>query len=155
MLAATNDISRLDPALLRPGRLDRRVHLGPPDFRARKAILTQRLSSMPLAHGTYDLGLDPTFVDERGGLCTSTHESRREAEEPAGSSVKGLLRDAEDYATWLANRTESFSGARVVGICREAALTALREDLRAGVVAPRHFETVLRSSRRGRSVTED
>ncbi|CAM9682379.1 unnamed protein product [Ectocarpus sp. 12 AP-2014] len=48
VLAATNDIDRLDPALLRPGRLDRRVHLGVPDSASRAAIFLQRLRGMPL-----------------------------------------------------------------------------------------------------------
>lgn len=48
VLAATNDIERLDPALLRPGRLDRRVRLGIPDAAARTAIFLQRLLNMPL-----------------------------------------------------------------------------------------------------------
>ncbi|CAM9473420.1 unnamed protein product [Ectocarpus sp. 4 AP-2014] len=48
VLAATNDIDRLDPALLRPGRLDRRVHLGVPDSASRSAIFLQRLRGMPL-----------------------------------------------------------------------------------------------------------
>ncbi|CAM9351874.1 unnamed protein product, partial [Hapterophycus canaliculatus] len=48
VLAATNDIERLDPALLRPGRLDRRVRLGVPDEAARTAIFLQRLLNMPL-----------------------------------------------------------------------------------------------------------
>ncbi|ADV46538.1 AAA family ATPase [Nitratifractor salsuginis] len=39
VLAATNRMEMLDPALLRPGRFDRRVHLSLPDQQDRRAIL--------------------------------------------------------------------------------------------------------------------
>jgi cell division protease FtsH len=39
ILAATNRADILDPALLRPGRFDRRVHVGVPDVRGREDIL--------------------------------------------------------------------------------------------------------------------
>jgi len=39
VLAATNRVDVLDPALLRPGRFDRRVHVYPPDVKGRQAIL--------------------------------------------------------------------------------------------------------------------
>ncbi len=38
-IAATNRADILDPALLRPGRFDRQVHVGLPDIRGRKMIL--------------------------------------------------------------------------------------------------------------------
>ena len=40
LLAATNRPESLDPALLRPGRFDRRVPVELPDLQGRKAILT-------------------------------------------------------------------------------------------------------------------
>ncbi|KAI9820342.1 MAG: AAA+-type ATPase [Pycnora praestabilis] len=39
VLAATNKPELLDPALMRPGRLDTKLYLGPPDFSARQEIL--------------------------------------------------------------------------------------------------------------------
>jgi AAA family ATPase len=35
-----------DPALLRPGRLDRLIFIGPPDFEDRVAILKVKVESM-------------------------------------------------------------------------------------------------------------
>ncbi|SCU90255.1 LAME_0E07734g1_1 [Lachancea meyersii CBS 8951] len=39
IVAATNRPDEIDPALLRPGRLDRHIYVGPPDFEARLQIL--------------------------------------------------------------------------------------------------------------------
>ncbi len=48
VVAATNRPDVLDPALLRPGRFDRRVVLDPPDIRDREAILTIHAKNKPL-----------------------------------------------------------------------------------------------------------
>jgi len=49
VLAATNRPDILDPALLRPGRFDRRVMLDAPDVRGREAILKVHSQGKPLA----------------------------------------------------------------------------------------------------------
>ena len=49
VLAATNRPDVLDPALLRPGRFDRRVALNPPDQGGRAAILAVHTRGVPLA----------------------------------------------------------------------------------------------------------
>jgi len=49
VLAATNRPDVLDPALLRPGRFDRRVSLNPPDQAGRSAILAVHTRGVPLA----------------------------------------------------------------------------------------------------------
>ena len=48
VMAATNRVDILDPALLRPGRFDRKVAVGRPDVAAREAILKIHASSKPL-----------------------------------------------------------------------------------------------------------
>ncbi len=49
VLAATNRADVLDPALLRPGRFDRRVNIGLPDRKDREAILKTHYAKKPLA----------------------------------------------------------------------------------------------------------
>ncbi|MDA1257124.1 MAG: ATP-dependent zinc metalloprotease FtsH [Chloroflexi bacterium] len=49
IIAATNRPDILDPALLRPGRFDRRVTLDSPDIRGRTAILDVHAKGKPLA----------------------------------------------------------------------------------------------------------
>lgn len=48
VLAATNRADVLDPALLRPGRFDRRVNIGLPERRDREAILKVHLKKKPV-----------------------------------------------------------------------------------------------------------
>ncbi len=48
VLAATNRADVLDPALLRPGRFDRRIQVHPPDRRGRAAILLIHTRKIPL-----------------------------------------------------------------------------------------------------------
>jgi cell division protease FtsH len=54
ILAATNRPDILDPALLRPGRFDRRIVLDAPDIKGREAILTVHAKGKPLER-TVDL----------------------------------------------------------------------------------------------------
>ena len=55
VLAATNRPEILDPALLRPGRFDRRLSVNPPDQTGRRQILAVHTRSVPLAE---DVDLD-------------------------------------------------------------------------------------------------
>jgi transitional endoplasmic reticulum ATPase len=85
VVAATNRLDRLDPALLRPGRFDFLVEIPEPDRETRLAILRVHTKSMPLAD---DVDLEA-----------------------------------------LATETEGLVGADIEGICREAAMLAIREFL--------------------------
>ena len=53
----------------------------------------------------------------------------------------------------LAKQTENYSGADIEALAREAALFALREDIKANEVKPKHFEKALKEIRP--SITED
>ena len=56
IIAATNRPDILDPALMRPGRFDRQVHVGLPDVKAREEILKIHVREKPLAEDV-DLGI--------------------------------------------------------------------------------------------------
>ena len=106
VVAATNHMDMLDPAILRPGRLDLHLEMRLPDLAARGVILAHHLAALPLAL-------------EEGGL-----------------GIEGVTRV-------LAERTEGFSGADIRGLCQEAALLSLREDLGNNTVRLSHLLTAL------------
>ncbi|HZL47884.1 MAG TPA: AAA family ATPase [Solirubrobacteraceae bacterium] len=55
VIAASNLLEKLDPALLRPGRFDRQVFVAPPDVSGRQGVLGVHTRGKPL--GKVDLGL--------------------------------------------------------------------------------------------------
>ncbi len=56
VIAASNLLEKLDPALLRPGRFDRQILVNAPDLKGRQAILRVHTRAMPL-EGDTDLDL--------------------------------------------------------------------------------------------------
>ncbi len=63
VMAATNGIEHLDPAVIRPGRFDRHIRIDLPDAEARRAIFDVELSERPTASG---LNLDDMVVRTEG-----------------------------------------------------------------------------------------
>jgi cell division protease FtsH len=55
VIGASNRVDSLDPALMRPGRLDRQVFVSPPDLEGRERILEVHTQGKPL--GEVDLGM--------------------------------------------------------------------------------------------------
>ena len=86
LLAATNRSEMLDPAIMRPGRLDRKINVPNPDRRGREAILHIHAKGKPLAKDV-DLGL-------------------------------------------IAKRTPGMSGADLSSVLNEAAIEAVRRNLK-------------------------
>lgn len=99
---ATNRIDILDSALLRPGRIDRKIEFPPPGPEARVAILRIHSRKMSLQRG----------INLRGELHFSW-----------------ILTSSTDWTPLaaLAEKTGQCSGAEVRGICQEAGMYALRE----------------------------
>ncbi|KAH8829393.1 AAA family ATPase [Flagelloscypha sp. PMI_526] len=65
VIAATNRPESLDSALMRPGRLDRMLYVGPPDHDARKEILAIRLREMKV-----DPGIDLHLLAQKCEGCS-------------------------------------------------------------------------------------
>src|SRR4051794_8946130 len=64
VMAASNRLEDLDPALLRPGRFDRQIHVAPPDLPGRREILDVHTPGKPLGA---DVALDD-FARQTSGL---------------------------------------------------------------------------------------
>lgn len=76
VLGATNRPELIDPALLRPGRMERLVFVEPPDAQARKDILTTAARSVPL---DADVDLDALAAELDGFSAADCTALLREA----------------------------------------------------------------------------
>ena len=96
VVGATNRPELLDPALLRPGRLERVIYVPPPDSDARAAILRSASRNMPLAA---DVDLTALAADLEGYSAADCAGLIREA---ALTAMRESLSAAEDSAAHLA-----------------------------------------------------
>jgi cell division protease FtsH len=91
LVAATNRPDILDPALLRPGRFDRRVTMDAPDVKGRRAILDVHVRGKPLAA---DVDLD-VIAKQTPGF--------------AGADIENLVNEAAILAARRNRRSISMS----------------------------------------------
>lgn len=99
IIGATNRPDILDSAILRPGRFDRVLLVGPSEKKGRLEILKIHTKNMPLAK---DVDIDE-----------------------------------------LAEKTEGYVGSDLEGLCREAAMLALRKNIDAKNVTKENFEEAM------------
>ena len=86
VIAATNRPDIMDPALLRPGRFDKSIYIGPPDEASRKSIFGIHTKSKPLAD---DVSLDDLAQRTEG--CTGADISAI-CNEAVMNAVRGLVK---------------------------------------------------------------
>ncbi|MFN2478633.1 MAG: AAA family ATPase [Pseudonocardiaceae bacterium] len=101
VLGATNRPDLIDPALLRPGRLERLVYVPPPDTDARAAILRSTGRNTPLAA---DVNLDALAGELEGYSAADCAALIREA---ALTAMRESLDATEITATQLAAARQS------------------------------------------------
>jgi transitional endoplasmic reticulum ATPase len=112
VIGATNRPDLVDPALLRPGRLEKLVYVPPPDAAARSAILRAAVKHVPL---------DPSVDLDALGARTEGYSA---------ADCAALVREAA-----LTAMRESMQAATVTAAHVEAALTAVRPSLDPAQVA--------------------
>jgi cell division protease FtsH len=86
VIAASNLLDKLDPALLRPGRFDRQVFVAPPDVKGRLGVLQVHTREKPM--GDVDLGL---VAQQTSGLT--------------GADLANICNEAAIFATRRASTT--------------------------------------------------
>ena len=85
VMAATNRVDILDPAILRPGRFDRKVGVGKPDIRGREEILKVHSKEKPLGD---DVNLEKVAQTTAGFTGADLENLLNEAATPKRSPIK-------------------------------------------------------------------
>ena len=110
VLAATNRKAALDPALLRPGRLESHVHVPNPDEAARREILDVHLDGRPLAD---DIDRDDLAARTEGysgaDIAAVVREASMRAIEGVAEAYEGEA--ANDHADEVVVTREQFEAA--------------------------------------------
>ncbi|KJH43747.1 hypothetical protein DICVIV_10235 [Dictyocaulus viviparus] len=57
--------------------------------------------------------------------------------------TKRMILDDDDIVDRLVEKTQGYSGAEIVAVCRHAALLAMREDITTSTVKWSHFNETL------------
>jgi cell division protease FtsH len=103
IIGATNRIDLLDPALIRPGRIDKNIYIGNPDTDTRKEIIKIHLSGKPLSRKI----TEDYIVELTGGF--------------SGAQIENLLNEAmlralrEDRETIMVDDLEFIANRIIAG----------------------------------------
>ncbi|MBI2663506.1 CDC48 family AAA ATPase [Candidatus Woesearchaeota archaeon] len=149
VIAATNRPDIIDPALLRPGRFDRLLLSVPPDEKSRFDIFRIHTERMPITLTKEEVKeLDDQFKNKKINPVKkvesdpSVKQSEIDIEKEKKINFKELpTKDKLLY--YLAEKTDGYVGADIEAVCREAAMLALREDIKTKEVTKKHFDKSL------------
>lgn len=93
VIAATNRPDHLDPALLRSGRLDKKIYLGPPDETARKELFKMYIEKSGRPHEKLDY--DELAILTTGYVSADIEAICDEVARDASRNLLDLVSDAE------------------------------------------------------------
>ena len=124
VIGATNRVDAIDPALRRPGRFDREIHIGVPDTKDRYEILQIHTRGMPIKRNE-EVKTEAEVEAEEGVEIEA--EVEIEADETAREREN--KEEINKYLMYLAERTQGFVGADLLALVQEAAMSCLRENL--------------------------
>jgi len=155
IIAATNRPDMIDAALLRPGRFDRIILTPAPDEKTRYEIFKVHTQGIPI-NVTKD---EIKELDKEVKGVKVNFASKMAADEPITQSdidsekkikktkPKDISEDKNRLLYYLAQKTEGYAGSDIEAICREAAIVALRQDMKSKEVNLKHFEKALKKVR--------
>jgi len=125
VIAATNRPDVLDPALLRPGRFDRRVLLDKPDVKDRRAILDIHIKGKPV-EGDVDLdrlaaqtpgftGADLQNVLNEAAILTARHNKKRIGQSEISEALEKVLLGPERHNKILSETEKKITAYHEAG----------------------------------------
>jgi cell division protease FtsH len=147
LIAATNRPDVLDPALLRPGRFDRRVVVSRPDVRGREGILQVHTRKIPLsedvelsvlARATPGFsGADLANLVNEAALLAARHEQKSVAMSDFESSKDKVLMGAERKSLIITDEEKRVTAYHEAGHALLAALLPHADPLHKVTIIPR------------------
>ncbi|MBO7631894.1 MAG: ATP-dependent zinc metalloprotease FtsH, partial [Lachnospiraceae bacterium] len=123
VLAATNRVDILDPAILRAGRFDRKVLVGRPDVRGRKEILKVHSANKPLSE---DVNLDHLAQITAGFTGADLENLMNEAAISAAKADRAFINDEDVKKSLIRVGVGTEKRSRVVSE-KERRITAYHE----------------------------
>lgn len=123
VMAATNRVDILDPAILRPGRFDRKVVVGRPDVRGREEILSVHAKGKPLGD---DVDLKQVAQTTAGFTGADLENLLNEAAISAARDGRDFLRDEDIKKSFIKIGIGKEKKSRVISE-KEKRITAYHE----------------------------
>ena len=124
VMAATNRVDILDPAILRPGRFDRKVAVGRPDVKGREEILMVHSREKPLAE---DLDLQRVARTTSGFTGADLENLMNEAAILAARENRSYIRQSDIDRSFVKVGIGAEKKSRVISD-REKKITAYHES---------------------------
>ena len=123
VMAATNRVDILDPAILRPGRFDRKITVSPPDVGGREEILHVHAKNKPLAE---DVNLEQVARTTAGFTGADLENLLNEAAISAARADRKYIIEEDIKKSFIKVGIGSEKRSRVVGE-KERKITAYHE----------------------------
>ena len=150
--------------MLRPGRIERHIYIPPPDKAGRREVFKIHLRGKPLGYDAEDVKkaieeLKQELKDEKKLKALEKVKPEEfdieKVPEEIKEELENKLRDI--LVTWLAEKTEGYTGADIEAVCREAGMLAIRGSIKPGMskeevkeiakkirITKKHFEEALK-----------
>ena len=123
VMAATNRVDILDPAILRPGRFDRKVTVGTPDIGGREEILKVHAKNKPLAE---DVDLKQVAQTTAGFTGADLENLLNEAAISAAKEGRGFVKQADIQKSFVKVGIGAEKKSRIISE-KEKKITAYHE----------------------------
>lgn len=124
VMAATNRVDILDPAILRPGRFDRKITVGAPDVKGREEILNIHAKNKPLGE---DVNLNSVAKTTAGFTGADLENLLNESAIRAAKNNRPFIMDEDIQASFIKVGIGAEKKSRVVSE-EEKKITAYHES---------------------------